>query len=107
MLYGDQRSDRKREYSDMLVEELRKQISHPAAFDSADLCTIFNVEYLMQAITTLNKANLVRGCPKVAEAESWLRSVKENFTSWQGYETDYSILIDTFTAFIATCEDNN
>lgn len=106
MNFGDQRSDCKSEFTKKLVKDLRAAASHPDTFDPTDLGMIFDVHYLMLAFTALNNADLIRGCPKVAEAKEWLLSFKTNFTSWESYE-DYPGMLKVFEDFVEVCEDNN
>ena len=106
MNFGDQRFDCKSEFTKQLVKDIRAAASHPDTFDPTDLCMIFDVQYLMLTFAVLNDADLIRGCPKVAEAKEWLSRFKTNFTSWEEYE-DYPGMLKAFENFVKVCEDNN
>jgi len=106
MNFGDQRFDCKSEFSKELVKQLREVASHKDAFNPEDMGHIFDIQYLMLVFDRLNKEDLIRGAPKVAEAENWLAKFKINFTGWESYE-DYAGLLKAFKDFVLVCEDNN
>ena len=106
MTFGDQMHACKNDFSKDLVQKLREEANSPNAFDPADMVGIFQVHYLMLVFAALNKADLIRGCVKVAEAQEWLSQFKQSFTAWEA-EPDYPALLKGFEDFVEVCEDNN
>lgn len=106
MNFGDHRHGCKSEFSKRLTEELRTLTAHEDAFNPEDMGLIFDIQYLMLAFDCLNKSDLIRGTPKVSEAETWLARFKDNFQAWSEYE-DYPGLLQAFEQFVNVCEDNN
>ncbi len=106
MNFGDHQSDCKSEFSKELSKQLREAASHRDAFNPEDMVFIFDIQYLMLVFDRLNKEDLIRGSPKVAEAEEWLAKFKRNFKVWESYE-EYPGLLKAFEDFVAVCDDNN
>lgn len=106
MNFGDQRFDCKSEFSKALSKQLRAAASHHDAFNPEDMVFIFDIQYLMLVFARLNKEDLIRGTPKVAEAEDWLAKFKSNFKAWESYD-DYLGLLKAFENFVKVCDDNN
>jgi hypothetical protein len=106
MNFGDQRFDCKSEFSKRLTSELREIATHGDTFNPQDMGLIFDLQYLMLVFDSLNEQDLIRGTPKVSEAQDWLAKFEVNFKAWESYE-DYSGLIGAFKKFVKVCEDHS